>query len=231
MAQVNAREANRHAERASTLMSHVDGRIEAGDRLQASEKLWGVVAHTLKEIAERHGWQNDDHRDLHHIASYLSSVSGDEDIRTGMMMANGFHRNFYEDDAPMSSIRAGVKPMGELVDRLQAAEKQYDAGARPADNPKANTPVEYFGGLDDPREAIKARLMEKGLVESHASSVAGTIHAAQEQGIYALSVPTPGGTVTLTRSGTLRLSKPKAGSRTSRPSRASAVPGFRTPRM
>ena len=228
MAQVNVREANRHAQRASTLMSHVGGRIEAGDRLQASEKLWGVVAHTLKEVAERHGWRNNNQRDLQHIASYLSRVSGDDTIETGMMMANGYHRNFYEDDSPMSAIEAGVKPTENLVERLRVAECMYDSGARPSDNPKANTPVEYFGVEDDPREAIKNRLMEKGLVESHASSVAGTIHAAQEQGIYAMSVSTPGGTVTLTRGGVLRVSKPRAASRASR---VSVAPRIRPPRM
>ena len=39
-----------HSER---LMRHAEEQLAKGDRLQASEKAWGVAAHRLKEFADQ----------------------------------------------------------------------------------------------------------------------------------------------------------------------------------
>ena len=39
-----------HAAHSAALLVHAQEMIDKGDRLQASEKIWGAVAHKLKEI-------------------------------------------------------------------------------------------------------------------------------------------------------------------------------------
>ncbi len=49
-----------HSER---LIRHAEEQLVSGDRLQASEKAWGAVAHHLKGIAEQRGWSYRTHAD------------------------------------------------------------------------------------------------------------------------------------------------------------------------
>ena len=50
-----------HAVHSDRLIRHAWEQLEQGDRLQASEKAWGAVAHALKDIAARRGWRNRAH--------------------------------------------------------------------------------------------------------------------------------------------------------------------------
>lgn len=45
-----------HADHSARLLAHAQEMIGKGDRLQASEKIWGAVAHKMKEIACGRGW-------------------------------------------------------------------------------------------------------------------------------------------------------------------------------
>ncbi|MCY4652410.1 MAG: PaREP1/PaREP8 domain-containing protein, partial [Dehalococcoidia bacterium] len=39
------------------LIQHAEEKLAEGDRLQASEKAWGAVAHYFKHIAAQRGWR------------------------------------------------------------------------------------------------------------------------------------------------------------------------------
>ena len=61
---------NTHSER---LMRHAFEQLEKGDRIQASEKAWGAVAHKIKVIAgEREGLIYDEHAHAKVIIHRLS---------------------------------------------------------------------------------------------------------------------------------------------------------------
>ena len=45
--------------------------LEAGDLLQASEKLWGATAQALKSVAERRGLKHDSHAQFYNIMATL----------------------------------------------------------------------------------------------------------------------------------------------------------------
>ena len=45
--------------------------LEAGDLLQASEKLWGAAAQALKSVAERRGLKHDSHAQFYNIMATL----------------------------------------------------------------------------------------------------------------------------------------------------------------
>ena len=131
----------KHRENADALLAHAYEMAEKGDRLQASEKIWGAVAQTLKEIAAKHRWKHDSHADLGYIADYLVAVTGDRQLDEGFGIANGFHRNFYEDEYSLERIERGVLIAEDTIERLRAAEAKVDAGARPSNG--AKTPLLY----------------------------------------------------------------------------------------
>ena len=133
----------------------------------ASEKIWRSVAHTIKQIAEKHGWENESDTDLAMIAVYLAEVAGDDDIHIGYLAAGYFHTNFYEDHRTMEQIKQGLAIAEDLIGRLLAAERRYEKGSRPPNG--ADNPTDYH----DRREAEAIR--------RHRGTVWGSVAHAIEQ--------------------------------------------------
>ena len=70
-----------HAVHSRRMLDHAAAMLAQGDRLQASEKIWGAAAHRLKEIAAERQWPNDSHADGFAIIQYISDGSlGDRRI-------------------------------------------------------------------------------------------------------------------------------------------------------
>ena len=133
---------HKHAAHADRLLDHAGDMVEARDRRQASEEIWVSVAHTLKEVAERHDWPNESQSDLVRIAMYLSAVARDPDMRTQFLAVRSFHTNFYEDEYPLSTIESGVGLAEGLVEQLRAADERVQRGERPRN--EAETPNDYY---------------------------------------------------------------------------------------
>ena len=74
-----------------------DREFEAGDRLQASEKLWGAASHAVMTVARHRGWGHRTHRDLKNAVQRLTRESGDDALSAGFLAAEKFHKNFYHD--------------------------------------------------------------------------------------------------------------------------------------
>lgn len=171
-------EAQKHAEHAERFLDHADDMVARRDRLQASEKIWGSVAHTLKEIAERRGWKNETHEDLAQIARYLSDATGDKTITAEFQRARAFHTNFYEDEFPMADIKDGVGVAGRLVPRLRAADQRVRAGARPASG--AKTPLEHHQHTEGTvMSRDVAALRRQGLPIGQATAAARVVQRAR----------------------------------------------------
>ena len=60
-----------HRSHSNRFLVHADEMIRKGDRLQASEKIWGAVAHILKAVANERGWEHDGHQRLRNVALHL----------------------------------------------------------------------------------------------------------------------------------------------------------------
>ena len=54
------------------LIQHAEEMLESGDRLQASEKTWGAVAHRLKVVADNRGLQYETHADASKVVHSLT---------------------------------------------------------------------------------------------------------------------------------------------------------------
>ena len=64
-----------HAVHSDRLIADAEEELAKGDRLQASEKAWGAVAHRLKVIAAQRGWEYTTHRQVYGIVNRLTASS------------------------------------------------------------------------------------------------------------------------------------------------------------
>lgn len=69
-----------HDELSRRLLEHAEAMIAEGDRLQASEKVWGAVAHKIKAIAAERGWSNRSHVDTQAIVRHVAAQPGNRRI-------------------------------------------------------------------------------------------------------------------------------------------------------
>ena len=103
--------ASEHAQLAVAWLAVSDEEFAEGRRMQASEKLWGAVAHALTAVAMERGWHYGTHRDFITTAERLiAEVGGDEYMTEGFDEARRFHSNFYQGHLTDIKI-AGTRPL------------------------------------------------------------------------------------------------------------------------
>ena len=98
-----------HVEISHRFLEHAQNELNKGNRLQASEKVWGSMSHALKAIAEKRGWSHPDHPSSVTIADQLGREFGRRRqfnawIVIGEAMHQNFYRNMYEVDTIQDAI-------------------------------------------------------------------------------------------------------------------------------
>lgn len=98
---------------------------EDGDLPQASNKAWGMVAETVKAVSAQHGGIIHQHRSIWMVLRELARLAGESgDSATESWLRNSFgvartlHSNFYEDEADIADVTAGLELCEELSERL-----------------------------------------------------------------------------------------------------------------
>jgi hypothetical protein len=86
-----------HVATAQAFLDVSDREFEAGDRLQASEKLWGAASHAVMTVARHRDWGHYTHRDLKNAVQRLAQESGDDALHAGFLAAEKLHKNIYHD--------------------------------------------------------------------------------------------------------------------------------------
>ena len=89
-----------HRETALAFLDASDREFDAGDILQASEKLWGAFSHAVTAVCKQRDWQYGSHRQLINSARQLVAEDGPSyqtpgDLATAISEARHFHTNFY----------------------------------------------------------------------------------------------------------------------------------------
>ena len=92
-----------------------------GDRLQASEKASGAVAHAVKAIAFDRQWRNGSHNLRRQIGDLLALEFDRPELPDVQYAADRLHDNFYEDLLHDWQIRERLTRVTGLVDFLLAA--------------------------------------------------------------------------------------------------------------
>ena len=118
--EVRFRPIDEHSVHSRRLIRHAEEQLDGGDRLQASEKAWGAVAHRFEAIAERRGWQYRTHRQIYEVAANLAAETRRPGIESRLAVAAQLHQNFYEDQMLESTIRASIHEVKELLKTLDA---------------------------------------------------------------------------------------------------------------
>ena len=123
-----------HAVHSQRMLDHAAQMIEDGDRLQASEKMWGAFAHRIEEIAAKRGWACRTHDDNRAIAEHIARRTGNAGILDLYHHANNAHQNFYRD-------RLSLPDLVGLLERIQALTPLLDPddpNLPQADDPPTN---------------------------------------------------------------------------------------------
>ena len=89
-----------HRETALAFLEASDREFDAGDVLQASEKLWGSFSHAVTAVCKQRGWVCGTHRQLINSARRLVEQDGTSyqtPITLGIAIGEArlFHTNFY----------------------------------------------------------------------------------------------------------------------------------------
>lgn len=93
--------------------------LSEGNLVVASEACWGVVAHMLQAIAERHGLKHQRNRDFDDIVNWLVSETDDQDLRLSYSRAYRLHRNFYRIVLHEREVEDDARYAMDLVDRIR----------------------------------------------------------------------------------------------------------------
>ena len=101
------------------LIQHVEAMLKTGNRLQASEKAWGAVAHRLKAVADSRGWKYETHADAFTVVRHLSVEEDNPRIRELFSIAHGLHINYYGDIKTTDFLRSEIDNVKELLDILE----------------------------------------------------------------------------------------------------------------
>ena len=113
------------------LLAHAARMLAEGDRLQASEKLWGAAAHGLKAIAAARGWHYKSHADANVIANHVADLVGNDEVVHLYVSMGYLHENFYEDTMPLDFIEKNLERGRLLVELLRAAGESIPLDAAP----------------------------------------------------------------------------------------------------
>jgi len=92
--------------------------LKGGDLVQASEKLWGATALTVKMVAAKRGLKLDQHGSMWAFVSEISRKKKDRGIIRFFYSANALHRNFYENEMTEEMVRVAVEDVEKLITKL-----------------------------------------------------------------------------------------------------------------
>ena len=108
-----------YAQMSRRFLEHAEVYLAQGDRIQASEKVWGAAAHALKAIGEQRGWIHSGHPNLFDIGEHLGREFGQEEqFDRYLARAEYMHKNFYENDRSEGAIRLALADVERLVNEL-----------------------------------------------------------------------------------------------------------------
>ena len=112
-----------HAVHSARMLEHAAEMIERGERLQASEKMWGAVAHRLIAFAKARGWPYKAHNDAIVIARHIADKTGNEQILDLFDSARGAHYNFYAKEYDLDQLAERLARIRRRMPMLDEADR------------------------------------------------------------------------------------------------------------
>ena len=107
-------------EAAEAMIERAEEELSKGDLRQASEKIWSAATLAVKAVAwATKGVRPAGHGELWRFVDELAGETGDEDIREGWRAAIAMHVNYHEGWAPEGEVRACLRRVRGLLERLK----------------------------------------------------------------------------------------------------------------
>ncbi|MCE2501812.1 MAG: hypothetical protein J4G13_13265, partial [Dehalococcoidia bacterium] len=104
------------------LIQQARDELDRGDRLQATEKVWGALAQMLKAHGQQRGWLNlGGHRTVGHIARQLDAEYDDLRVSDAYVAADNGHRNFYDNEMSPPEIGGIIATVVNVLPDLERA--------------------------------------------------------------------------------------------------------------
>ena len=104
------------------LIQQARDELDRGDRLQATEKVWGALAQMLKAHGQQRGWMNlGGHRTVGHIARQLDAEYDDLRVSDAYVAADNGHRNFYDNEMSPPEVADIITTVADLLPELENA--------------------------------------------------------------------------------------------------------------
>ena len=108
-----------HAQMSRRFLEHAGIYLAQGDRIQASEKVWGAVAHAVKAIGEQRGWLHGNHSNIYEIGGHLGrEFNREARFLDYLSQAHSMHQNFYDNVRDVPAIRRALSSATEFVGEL-----------------------------------------------------------------------------------------------------------------
>ena len=92
--------------------------FDAGDTLQACEKLWGAASHAVIAASKQKGWSFNKHSHLRVAVRRLAEEMDDDSLPARFSVAKKFHSNFYRDFMSDDEIESDRPIVERLVRRI-----------------------------------------------------------------------------------------------------------------
>ena len=101
-------------------VAHARDELRHGNRLQASEKVWGAANYALKAVAVQRGWRHRGQRNVFAVADQLAAERNRPAFKEYLILARGIHYNFYENDLEEADIEDGINAVERYLADLDA---------------------------------------------------------------------------------------------------------------
>ena len=117
--------ANRHADLSRRLMAQASYELHTlGDRVQASDKASGAVAHAVKAIGEGRNWRHSSHNLRRDISGLLAQEYARPEMLHLQAMADQLHDNYFEDRLSDFLVAQLIADVTRLIENLWKAREQ-----------------------------------------------------------------------------------------------------------
>ncbi len=110
--------ATEHIDTARQFLLDADREYEAGDILQASEKLWGAASHVVIAELKRRGIESRTHRSLVEGVEMLAEENNIPSLADWFVAAQRLHSNFYNGDLDDWNFELHRGRVHQFVDRM-----------------------------------------------------------------------------------------------------------------
>ena len=106
------------------LMAEAQESLKDGERIEASEQMWGAVTHQLKAVARDHGWEYAVHKDGRTLALHLSKAGNIPELFRRYIAAERLHSNYYNDTLSKDGIEVLKPEVEQLLRDLREASQR-----------------------------------------------------------------------------------------------------------